>query len=99
MTEVLTNRDEQLSFAVAYHPDFEPGRHRLTGTIQIGGQLGVTRDFNSGDMLKVIVEDQHGQRVASAHVIVSHPTFKDVFEKGVLLGTERKHVATVDPDA
>lgn len=98
MTDTL-NRDQQLSFDVRQHPEFEQGRHRIAGLLTIGGQLGVARDFHSGDVLKVIVEDQHGQRVASAHVIVGHPVFKDIFEKGVLLGSERRHVATVDQDA
>lgn len=98
MTDTL-NRDSQLSFDVRMHPEFEPGRHMLAGTLTISGQLRVARDFNAGDVLKVIVEDEHGQRVASAHVVVSHPTFRDIREKGVLIGSERRHTATVDHDA
>lgn len=98
MTDTL-NRDQQLSFDVRMHPEFEPGRHHLAGTLQISGTLAVARDFNAGDILRVIVEDEHGQRVANAHVVVSHPTFRDVREKGVLLGSERRHTATVDNEA
>lgn len=99
MTDTMTNRDNQLSFEVKYHPDFEPGRHLLSGTIQIGGHLRVSRDLNTADVVKVIVQDEHGQTIATGHAIVGHPGFKDVFEKGVLLGTERRHVATIDHDA
>lgn len=92
-----TDHDEpQLSFRVDLHTDLiaeeEPW---FFGSLKVKGDLRVGHDLQAGEELTVSIADADGQVIASAGLVVAYPGFKDIKEKGHVVGTERVHVAEV----
>jgi hypothetical protein len=87
----------QLSFDVPLHvalaerqsEDTEP---YLTGSIKIGGEFHCPVDVNAGERLTVTVADADGTVVAQGEVVATYPRFKEISDRGIVIGTERINV-------
>jgi hypothetical protein len=87
----------QLSFDVPLHvglaerqqEDTEP---YLTGSIKIGGEFHCPSDVNAGERLTVTVADADGEIIASGQVLATYPRFKEITDRGIVIGTERVNV-------
>lgn len=68
------------------------GMH-LFGSLKVKGTMGVRKDMNLGDELRVQIVDEQGEIVASGAATVQLPAFKKQVEEGVVIGIERVHTA------
>lgn len=92
----------QLSFDVPLHAALEErmqsdraeGRDAepyLTGSIKISGALHCPVDVNAGEKLTVTVADADGTVIAQTEVVGQYPAFKEITDRGIVIGTERQN--------
>ncbi len=63
------------------------------GSLKIKGDLQVDHNLQGGDRLTITVSDADGNVISTALATCGTPSFKDIKEKGTLIGTERVHTA------
>lgn len=63
------------------------------GSLKIKGDLAVDHNLQGGDRITVTASDADGNVISTAIAVVATPSFRDVKEKGALIGTERVHTA------
>lgn len=84
----------QLSLNVDRHPHL-PDDGMLMGTLKLGGGFAVPRDLQPGEELTVTVADADGQVIAASRAEVETVAFPPIKDKGVAIGTERRHKAAL----
>lgn len=86
------HNEAQLSLGVELHRTLQEEGHEgyWQGSLVVA-DLTVHRDFNAGDELTVMVADADGVVVATSTLVCRYPTFHAIKDKGVVIGTERRH--------
>ena len=88
--------ERQLTLDIKPHPVMLEREHPLiTGSLKLKGSIRVDRDLNAGNRLAVIVQDADGRVLAQHDAEVEYVTPKPIKDRGVRIGTERVHHATI----
>lgn len=79
----------QLSLAVEPHPRCAHEDALLAGSVKIAGDLYCPVDLNSGDTVTVTVANADGAVIAQGQCTAIYPQFREIEDKGTVIGTER----------
>lgn len=95
------HRSDQLSLDVVPNPRLvehqrETGEEPyLTGVLKVTGELHCPSDVNSGEELTIQVCDADGTVIAGGRLKALYPNFREIEDRGNVIGTERINRAKV----
>jgi hypothetical protein len=87
--------DDQLSLDVGLHSAIDARDALLTGALTIGGNLVCGIDLNAGDEITVTVATADGTVIAQGLATCGYPVFREIVDRGEIIGTERCNKAKV----
>lgn len=71
----------------------------IRGSLKLAGAMPVKQDLNDGEQVTVTVNGPDGEVLSSGVFEIGLPTARHIRQKGVgIIGAERVHTATFDPD-
>ncbi len=94
MSTLRAGLDSQITLDVKPHSRCSENGY-LFAHLKIKGDFPIQQDLNGGDVVTVSISDMDGNVLASGQALVASPHFVDIVEKGIYLGVDRVHTATL----
>lgn len=86
----------QITLEVDVHEDLaDVEEPYIVGSIGVQGSLVLPRDLTPGEHLTVQIADADGVVLAAGRARATQPHFKDIKDRGSVIGTERAHQAAI----
>ena len=87
--------EDQLTLDVGMHSALDARDALITGALTIGGNLTCGIDLNAGDEITISVATADGTVIAQGLATCGYPVFREIVDRGEIIGTERCNKAKV----